>query len=608
MSSSTQNGIEPINPDDPDFGFCPVSHLQSGEVHAHWAQTFDASKPSVSASLDALAPLLRKWGQWRARGRLMVSLRADAIDQGAQRLGHAKALLRWLHRWGLLARQITVVLELSDSSLHNNQAVEQGIALLRQSGLGVALRDNGQGWPSLRQWAQLRPDILVLDPYFGHGIAQDANRVEALRALLQMGQPLKTELLVCAVREQADLRLLRDLGLPLAVGPYIGTLQPVPCASLAPHAQAVLTSRQIAVPPLGRAGSGASVSVFDRLSIIRSPTLAPQANCDAVFDLFQRNPQLHALPVVDGDRPVALIGRMNFLTQYSKRYYRDLFARKPCTEFANPEPRLIEVRHRIDELLGILTSDDQRYLNEGFIVVENGAYRGLCRGDQIVKSVTEMRIEAARHANPLTFLPGNIPITEHIERLLARGSDFVVCYLDLNHFKSFNDRYGYWRGDEMIRLVAQVAKAHTQPQTDFLGHVGGDDFVIVFQDAEWDVQCRHMIEEFNARAITLFDPADQQAGGIRAEDRQGVPRFFPFTSLSIGAVLVQAGQFRSAEDVANAAASAKHAAKQSTRGLARYNAEPLTQVALRTAGQCAPGRADPFQADASQLAGDGPPA
>ena len=110
---------------------------------------------------------------------------------------------------------------------------------------------------------------------------------------------------------------------------------------------------------------------------------------------------------------------------------------------------------------------------DGFIVTENGPYVGLGTGDQLVRSVTEARIEAARHANPLTFLPGNISISQHIERLLKKQVHFVACYADLNHFKPYNGYYGYWRGDEMIRLMARLAMEQCDTQRDFLGHVGG---------------------------------------------------------------------------------------------------------------------------------------
>jgi diguanylate cyclase (GGDEF)-like protein len=201
------------------------------------------------------------------------------------------------------------------------------------------------------------------------------------------------------------------------------------------------------------------------------------------------------------------------------------------------------------------------------VVTENGRYLGLGTGDQLVRTVTESRIEAARHANPLNFLPGNIPITEHIERLLASGGEFVACYGDLNNFKPFNDHYGYWRGDEVIRLMAKLAIEHSDAQRDFVGHVGGDDFILLFQSDYWEQRCERLVVSFNEAAAALYDEAGQQAGGIQAEDRHGVTRFFPFTSLSIGSVRVRGGQYRTAELVANAAAAAKHDAKQAHAGL-----------------------------------------
>ena len=234
---------------------------------------------------------------------------------------------------------------------------------------------------------------------------------------------------------------------------------------------------------------------------------------------------------------------------------------------ANLEPRLVERNHKIDELLGILTSDDQRYLLEGFIVTENGRYAGLGTGDQLVRSVTETRIEAARHANPLTFLPGNVPMTQHIQRLLNSGAAFVACYADLNNFKPFNDQYGYWRGDEMIRLLARVIMSHCDTQRDFVGHVGGDDFLILFQSIDWHMRCERIVASLAAGALELFDPQAREAGGIQAEDRHGVMRFCPCTTLSIGAVVADPGHFLKAEDVATGAAEAKHNAKKAGNGL-----------------------------------------
>jgi diguanylate cyclase (GGDEF)-like protein len=287
--------------------------------------------------------------------------------------------------------------------------------------------------------------------------------------------------------------------------------------------------------------------------------------------MFMADEHLHALAVVEGDRPIGIINRSQFLNKYSKLYYREVWGRKSCWMHANLAPRLIERDHNIDELVGILTSEDQRYLADGFIVTDNGRYVGLGTADHLVRSVTEARIESARHANPLTFLPGNVPISQHIERLLGSGSRFAACYADLNNFKPFNDQYGYWRGDEMIRLLAKVILSHCDSQRDFVGHVGGDDFIILLQSDNWHERCQQIIADLATRAKALFSDEAQACGGIDAEDRHGITRFFPCTTLSIGAVPVRPGQYGKAEDVANMAAQAKHQAKSSSTGFFALN-------------------------------------
>jgi diguanylate cyclase (GGDEF)-like protein len=151
--------------------------------------------------------------------------------------------------------------------------------------------------------------------------------------------------------------------------------------------------------------------------------------------------------------------------------------------------------------------------------------------------------------------------------LLRRDASFVACYADLNHFKPFNDHYGYWRGDEMIRLMARIAQEHCDKRKDFLGHIGGDDFVILFQSSDWQARCTRMVEEFATAAAQLFEAHDRDRGGIYAEDRFGVQRFFPCTTVSIGVVCVEPGVYRRAEDVANAAAVAKGRAKTAGSGV-----------------------------------------
>jgi GGDEF domain-containing protein len=214
----------------------------------------------------------------------------------------------------------------------------------------------------------------------------------------------------------------------------------------------------------------------------------------------------------------------------------------------------------------ILRGQDQRYLSDGFVITREGFYLGLGTGESLVRRVTELRIEAARYANPLTFLPGNIPVTEHVARLLRAELPFTVAYVDLNHFKPFNDQYGYFRGDEMIRLLAGILTAHVNPRSDFVGHIGGDDFLLVLQSDDWEARCKEMVALFNQGARSLFAPEDIARQGIVGEDRHGNTQFFPLTTVAIGAVRVLPPFPGRPETLATLAARAKRHAKRAQVG------------------------------------------
>src|SRR5262249_36325439 len=151
--------------------------------------------------------------------------------------------------------------------------------------------------------------------------------------------------------------------------------------------------------------------------------------------------------------------------------------------------------------------------------------------------ITQEQLQVARYANPLTSLPGNVPIYDRVNRLIHRGKPFVLCQADIDHFKPFNDFYGYSKGDEALLNVAKILERHVSTRVDFLGHVGGDDFVIVFRSSDWRMRLERVLTDFGATLATLYRPEQIAQGGILTTDRYGVQRLFPLLSLSIAALV-----------------------------------------------------------------------
>ncbi len=499
---------------------------------------------------------IRAFGRLRMPGKLFLNFSGPALLE----LGDLQA--------NLIAVALEVelppsriIIELTErDAVGDGALLAAALAECRRVGFALALDDFGDGYSGLRRWLEFRPEFVKVDKYFIGGLHESSPKFEALRSLARLADSLDTQLIAEGIETAAELAVVRDLGIALAQGYFLGRPQAQPVLAVAGEAEALLRSKQIAVFPergkmhLRQHCAGAL--------LIGAPAATPATSNQELIAIFAKHESLHAIAVVDDGLPLGIVNRREFMDHLAQPYYREIYGRRDCRAFMHARPLIVEASLPIESLMQVLTNEDQRYLADGFVIVEQGRYLGLGTGESLVRAVAELRIEAARHANPLTFLPGNIPISEHIARLLANGAQFTACYCDLDHFKPFNDQYGYWRGDEMIKLAARTIGAHCDPLYDFVGHVGGDDFVVLFQSRDWQPRCEAIIAEFARAARGLYDEEDLARGGVHAEDRKGNPAFFPFTRLSIGALRVPAGRYRTPEAVASGAAAAKRMAKK----------------------------------------------
>ena len=141
--------------------------------------------------------------------------------------------------------------------------------------------------------------------------------------------------------------------------------------------------------------------------------------------------------------------------------------------------------------------------------------------------------------HPSTRLPGAGAIEAEIKRLLAIDDQFAVCYADLDHFKEFNDRYSYYQGDRVIRILALILRdivKGTAGEAGFVGHIGGDDFIFIIPPAEVQGICGEIISTFDELIPYQYSEADRRVGYFFGKDRRGVLDRVPLMTLSIGVV------------------------------------------------------------------------
>ncbi len=178
--------------------------------------------------------------------------------------------------------------------------------------------------------------------------------------------------------------------------------------------------------------------------------------------------------------------------------------------------------------------------------------------------------------SPLTGLPGGLQVVRAINYKLGNVDPWSILYLDLDNFKAFNDVYGFLTGNEMILLVGRICQRAVYEYgnyDDFVGHIGGDDFVVVTAPERAEALCANISDRYKKESASLYHSEDLIRGSISGVDRKGRPYQFPLISLSIGVVNNQIRRPHSIQEVSYLAAEAKRNAKLSTSNISYISSQ-----------------------------------
>ncbi len=398
-------------------------------------------------------------------------------------------------------------------------------------GFAIALDDLGDGYAGLRLWSQLNPDYVKLDRHFVSGLDHDRVKRRFVRSIVDIAHSLGSRVVAEGVEREGELQALVELGTDFYQGWLFARPSPTPQdkrAELEAKLMALATARR----------QSAAVTEIRRLSVAL-PTLAAGTSVAEAAECFSRLPNANALAVIDKrHQPLGLLGRQQLMALLGKRYGFDLHGRQPVETVMQRRALCVEAGEPLEQVSRKVTGRDESMRDEDFIITDAGRYLGIGHVINLLQLFTEQQVQLARQANPLTQLPGNRPIRAALEHYQRQNTPFVACYLDLDHFKPFNDRFGYALGDQMILTLARVL-SEAVGREDFLGHLGGDDFIMLLDDsADLHRRLAALQRHFAAESLELLPEAERRAGGFEAKDRFDQLRFFPHTRLSITALRV----------------------------------------------------------------------
>ncbi len=479
-------------------------------------------------------------------GKLFLNMSPISFTDSQYRDG---VTLKILQRVGLSAER--VVFELTESQpLDEIELLRAASGHFQRQGFAIALDDLGAGYAGLRVWSELCPDYVKIDRHFISGIDRDPVKREFVRAMLDIAHRIGHKAIAEGIETAEEFSTLVALGVEYAQGYFIARPQAKPVREFPAHVELICRKRIIR-------HQHAFVRTLGELVTDAKP-LVPTTPAGEVVKLFRSDLRLTSIPVVEGDSPLGMVSRSELLNVFSQRFAHELYNEKPIAEFISPLSVITEVTTELKELGQALTDDPHQNLSVDFIISDQGRYLGIGKVRNLLRCITEEKLRHARHSNPLTQLPGNVPLYEWIDKLLVQQKPFVAAYCDINNFKPFNDRFGYSLGDDIILQLGQILLQEIDPAKDFVGHVGGDDFVLVFGSSDWHQRCERVLASFDSACKKII-PEGRET--YWARDRQGRRQSFGPLSLAIGCIEPDLAQCISHQQIAVMLAEAKLAAK-----------------------------------------------
>jgi EAL domain-containing protein (putative c-di-GMP-specific phosphodiesterase class I)/GGDEF domain-containing protein len=485
-------------------------------------------------------------------GKLFINITPDSLEQPNHQKG---TTLKLLERFNLSTSQ--VVIELTEQFPCTDETLLlKALKHYQKMGLAIALDDLGAGYSSLRLWSQAKPEFVKIDRHFIQNIDLDITKQEFVRSFTEIAKSMQCKVIAEGVETEAEYQYLRKLSVDYFQGYYF-------CR---PQANPPTQSRVIDDFHKNEKAGGnkviATKTVTAKNLAVHKVKVNTTQSVEQIAEIFQDKPNINSIAVVDDEKILGLISRRNVQGKLSKAFGRDLFSTRAASEVVmEPMPLVVDACLSIEQVSRLVTSRARYQQEDDFVICQDGCFVGIGHVIDLLRQVTEQQVTQARHANPLTQLPGLVPVNDCIDQLITSNNQFCVVHFDIDSFKPFNDVYGFAKGDQIILALGMSLQKFCNIEKDTIGHIGGDDFIAIYNSDDWLQRINDAIINFDNTVKALYLPEHVVAGGFTSKDRYEVERFHDIASVSIACVDISASCNVSHFEISSRLSPLKHAAK-----------------------------------------------
>lgn len=461
-----------------------------------------------------------------------------------------------LHTNGI--RKNRVVLEITErTGIEDYETFKEALDYYRNMGFLVAIDDAGAGYSSLQAIAELQPEFVKIDMSLVRNVDKNPTKKALLETFVDFSCKIGARIICEGIETEEELNTLAALGCHYGQGFLLGRPH-------APLKRQITSIKEIITARAHKYNScQESTNSIGEIVTYRN-AIDPHTAVEEIIDTFNHNKAISGLIVCQHDNyPIGLIMRDRLFGMLGSRYGYDLFIKKQAHNIMDKYPLILPAYTPLEDAARHVAERLDKGITDYIIVTQDNQYYGFVSIAKMLDSMAKVQIDQARDANPLTGLPGNRAITRRIINGIRDQEDFMVLYLDLDNFKAFNDHFGFEHGDRVLNMVANIIMESVKNSSDdMIGHVGGDDFVIITTIKKGEELAKTCITHFDRHIISMYDRASLEQGYIIALNRQGIQSRFPIMGLSIAGISHNSQKpFHNHLELTEAAAEVKRLAK-----------------------------------------------
>lgn len=484
---------------------------------------------------------------------LFLNVDAGTIRSPQFRSGFTSEILQQFN-----IRPEQIVIELTEQSAIKDLAGFIDIVSHYQTqGFNIAIDDFGSGYSGLDRVCTLSPMYLKLDMNLVRNIHKEPVKKSAVSSTVEFCRQSNIKVIAEGIENEEELSTLISLNVDYGQGYYLGRPQQL-FQDLSEDLKGKIKNRY------DRTLLRYRPTVFGRISELGSPGLTVNVN-EASLVLYERlkkSPEITEVVVVDDDNCVCgLITRQQLFEKYSGQYGYNLSRKINAGTMMNAHSLVVDEQVTIDQVAELAMQRETDHVYDAVIISRENKYLSTVSVKDILLNSIQLQVSRATDASPLTGLPGNQEIQRVIGHIYRRAEPWAIVYFDLDSFKAYNDAYGFTNGDLMLKALAETLKKHA-PDDAFVGHIGGDDFVMVAHEYHLYELCQNIVHDFTDSIKPLYSVSDWAQGYIVSKDRSGFPSNSPIATLSIAVLTNKTKQYDSLDEVGLEIAAIKKKCKQ----------------------------------------------